>query len=462
MFIPSSMSPTPQFFSHFIFHSYPYPYTFCYTHLLPTTPLTLALYLFLLLLVSGDIETNPRPLPHLLRTHPWSHHQRQKTYFISRTLKLHPEYEYLSSKFIPHLTTKHPLHELHTLLHPHLNQFLQLHPRHSLSKLLYTITITLHPKPNDCNRILIHNPNPPWAHTLLAQLEHLPNSFERQITTPHPLDLFHAIHKDIITPSHSIHDKLYVFIHQHLVPPTPFTLQRQFPYLPHSLIQEALCCFEPLLEYTKSQNVPIIPTPLLQQNPQFHHTTQFITWNVSCLNTALPNLHKFITQCSPKPALIALQETKLSATKSIKYLQKLFPQYKLLFNNTHSQTTCMHCRGLPYIPMRGNLLTLIHNTCSFPNNVTKIPIPARISPYLQIINILNQSFKPWLIINIYMPSHDEDLVLIPEIQTIIIHQLTSHPNHNITLFGDFSRDIPLIGRQHNNIHVPPTPIDIQW
>jgi hypothetical protein len=199
-----------------------------------------------------------------------------------------------------------------------------------------------------------------------------------------------------ISPSHSIHEKLYAFIHQHSPPPSPLILQRQFPYLPLSFIHETLRCFEPLPEYTNPQYDIVIPPPTLQQNPQFHHATQFITWNVSSLNTALPNLHEFIIQCSPKPTIIALQETKLSTTKSIKYLQKLFPQYRLLFNNTHSPTTCMHCRGLPYTPMQGGLLTLVHNTYSFPNNVTKIPTPARISPYLQIIHILNQPLKPWL------------------------------------------------------------------
>jgi hypothetical protein len=76
------------------------------------------------------------------------------------------------------------------------------------------------------NRILAYCPNPPWAHTLLEQQQHLSNSFERQITTPHPLDFFYATHKDIIIPSHSIHDSLYAFIHQHSMPPSPLTLQR--------------------------------------------------------------------------------------------------------------------------------------------------------------------------------------------------------------------------------------------
>jgi hypothetical protein len=60
-----------------------------------------------------------------------------------------------------------------------------------------------------------------------------------------------------------------------------------------------------------------------------------------------------------------------------------------------------------------------------------------------------------------MPSHDKGLVFIPDIQTTITHQLTSHPNHNITLLEDFNRDITLIGRQYNNTRVPPTTTNLQ-
>ena len=75
---------------------------------------------------------------------------------------------------------------------------------------------------------------------------------------------------------------------------------------------------------------------------------------------------------------------------------------------------------------------------------------------------LNQHLKPWLIINVNIPSNDEDLALIPKIQTTIIYQLTSHPNHNITLLANFTRDIALIGKYHNHNEVLPIPIDLQW
>ena len=117
---------------------------------------------------------------------------------------------------------------------------------------------------------------------------------------------------------------------------------------------------------------------------------------------------------------------------------------------------------MPYTPGRGGLLTLIHNKYAFPGNVTKIPTPINISPYLQIIRIDNQLLQPWLIIHMYMPTHLEDIQLIPNIKTTITNQITAHPHHVYTLCGDFNRDIAMIGRQNDNFNTPPQEEDFQW
>jgi len=117
---------------------------------------------------------------------------------------------------------------------------------------------------------------------------------------------------------------------------------------------------------------------------------------------------------------------------------------------------------MPYTPARGGLLTLINKKYSYPGNITKIPTPSAISPYLQIIEINNQPLIPWLIINIYMPSHEEDLRLIPIIQQTLTQQTTNHPNHTHILCGDFNRDIALIGRQNGYNTTPPQTEDIEW
>ena len=62
----------------------------------------------------------------------------------------------------------------------------------------------------------------------------------------------------------------------------------------------------------------------------------------------------------------------------------------------------------------------------------------------------------------YMPSHDEDIRLIPEIMHTINTQINAHPNHIHTLCGDFNRDIALIGRQNGQGTTPPQEEDIRW
>ena len=61
-----------------------------------------------------------------------------------------------------------------------------------------------------------------------------------------------------------------------------------------------------------------------------------------------------------------------------------------------------------------------------------------------------------------MPSHEEDLRLIPIIQQNITQQTTNHPNHTHILCGDFNRDVALIGRQNEYTTTPPQLEDIEW
>ena len=117
---------------------------------------------------------------------------------------------------------------------------------------------------------------------------------------------------------------------------------------------------------------------------------------------------------------------------------------------------------MPYKPGRGGLLTLIHTDYAYPGNIAKIPTPSKISPYLQIIRINNTPLQPWLIIHMYMPSHEEDTQHILTIQQNITHQIATHPDHTYVLCGNFNRDIALIGRQNEYNHTPPQTEDIEW
>jgi exonuclease III len=300
-----------------------------------------------------------------------------------------------------------------------------------------------------------------WTNTLIIRLANLSNPPERHILTQHPYTIFVENNQDIIDPKNTIHTELYKFIHHQETPPTLITLQRKFPFLPEKLITESLRCLENINEYSHPPPLPNTPTPTPRPITNTNHETNIITWNASSLNTALPNLQSLVNNSLSNTAIINIQETKLTATKSTKYIQHLFPEYKLIFNNTHALTRCIQQR-MPYTPGRGGLLTLIHNKYASPGNVAKIPTPANISPYLQIIKINNHPLLPWLIIHMYMPTHLEDTHLIPSLKTVITNQITAHPNHIHILCGDFNRDIALTGRQNNNNTTPPQEKDIQW
>ena len=112
-------------------------------------------------------------------------------------------------------------------------------------------------------------------------------------------------------------------------------------------------------------------------------------------------------------------------------------------------------RGIPYTLPRGRLLTLIYKNYAYPNNIIKVPTASKITPYLQILKLNNSPLTPILILHLYIPSHPEDLHLIPIIMQTITSQITRHPNNHIILCGDFNRNIALIGHtQGSNIILP--------
>ena len=416
----------------------------------------------LLLLQCGDIHPNPGPMPNLLQTHPTAHKRRQTTYFLPSTIKFQPEYQHLAKTFKPLFQHTHPSHTQTINSLPHLYNYIQQHSNHPPSWIIFAMIVTISPSPIICSTHLQQPPTQDWTSQLLEKMTGLTNPPERHINTPHPYTQFRNIYKDIITPSNTIHNKLYDYIHQNHNSLNIQDLQKTFPYLPRQLLTEALRYNEPINEYTHPNPTPIQnlapshnPTPLTSQH------TYAITWNASSLNTAMPCLQDLITNPQQPPSIITIQETKLSATKSTNYIQKLFPQYKLFFNNTHNITRVTRQR-MTYRGHRGGLLLLIHTKHAFPGNLSKIPTPANISPFLQITRIANQPLQPWLLINLYMPSHEEDLPLIPIIQNTITNQINTHPNHTYILYGDFNRDIALIGRQNDQQITTPQMEDYNW
>ena len=171
----------------------------------------------------------------------------------------------------------------------------------------------------------------------------------------------------------------YINLYIASTPPTYETIQNKFPYLTSNIITESLKCFDKIPEYSHPSPPPPHIPPSNQPQPTHNHKIHAITWNASSINTVLPSLPNITTYTTTPPAFISIQETKITATKSTKYIQRLFPDYKMIFNNTHAFTRCIQQR-LPYTSTRGGLLTLVHKTYTFPGNISKIPTPRHISP----------------------------------------------------------------------------------
>jgi hypothetical protein len=145
----------------------------------------------------------------------------------------------------------------------------------------------------------------------------------------------------------------------------------------------------------------------------------------------------------------------LTASKSTKYLQRLFSTYKKIFNNTSTQTKRNRIFGQPYHNPRGGLLTLIHQNYTFPGNTSKISTSIDIFSYLQIIKIANHPLPTHYLLRIYMPTHIEDTPQIETIQNTIFNHIHNNANSTNILMGDFNRDIALIGKHNGNIQTNP-------
>jgi hypothetical protein len=221
------------------------------------------------------------------------------------------------------------------------------------------------------------------------------------------------------------------------------------------MLLEALKCLQTIPNFMHPNPIQNHPPINPQHIPYTNPAIKMLSWNCGTLNTALPGLQLLSNKPTP-PSIIAIQETKLTASKSTKYLHRLFPQYKMIFNNTTAITQTRRTQGQPYTNPRGGLLTLIHQQYAFPGNTTKISLTTNISPYLQIIKITNHPLTTYFLIHLYMPTHREDTILIPIIQTTIFNHIHNNPLSNIIMLGDFNRDIAIIGRQHGTTKIAPT------
>ena len=222
--------------------------------------ITQTFLLHLLILLSGDIETNPGPMPNILQMHPPTHKNRNKIYFIECTIKLQPEYQHLAKQFSPIINLTHPKHQDTIIEYPHLSRYIYQNQHHPPPRMLYALITTISPVIRTCNHILIQTRIPDWTTIILECMASLPNPPERHIVTTHPYTQFLQTNQDIIKPPNTIHKELYKIIKQSTEPLNIQLMTNKFPFLPEKLLTEALKHNEPLLEYSHPPPIPNTPT----------------------------------------------------------------------------------------------------------------------------------------------------------------------------------------------------------
>ena len=407
------------------------------------------------LLLSGDIQPNPGPLSYITRNLPHEFIQRQKQYFIHNTTSLQPRYAHLENIFAPHLIydTQSTPHQELTAIQRH-KLTLSKHPLHLQ---IYALIITYSPIPQECNQHMTNGIDPRCLN-ILRKIQNLPNN-----------TLSNTIHINHHTPNTTPHTiaQAYTHINTKIAQGETInmsTLKNEIPHLPYQILQETIKCTIPVTGYHHNTNITRAIHPIrTNTNIEDQHTSQLkiITWNAGCINSSLSGILELTQKLHKDPHIVFIQETKLHKLKSTSYIDRKFQNYKIIYNNSNNITQKQNRYSNPN-KVKGGVLTMIPKNIHSNENITKIPTPSSISPYLQAIMIKNKPITPILLINMYMPTHPQDLHLIQEIQDQIQTLTQSQPTAHIILGGDFNRDILLIGRSHNGTTSPPNPNDYEW
>ena len=129
-------------------------------------------------------------MPNILQTHPPTHRNRYKKYFIECTIKLQPEYQHLAKQFSPIINLTHPKHQDSVMDYPYLARYIHNKQHHPPPHILYALIITISPVIETCNHILIQIPDPDWTTIVLECMILLENPPERHILTIHPYTKF--------------------------------------------------------------------------------------------------------------------------------------------------------------------------------------------------------------------------------------------------------------------------------
>ena len=106
------------------------------------------------LLKCGDIESNPGPMPNIIKEHSPAHRRRSKTYFILCTTKLHPECQHITQTFSPLLKINHPNHNNASRTLPNLSLYITRKRQFPTPNILFVLITTLSPYINACEHLI--------------------------------------------------------------------------------------------------------------------------------------------------------------------------------------------------------------------------------------------------------------------------------------------------------------------
>ena len=411
-----------------------------------------------MLLKSRNIEINLGLLNNLLQNHRLIHIKHTKIYFVPRTIRIKPKYKSIEKNYKPFLNTNHPIRQETQQTHQYLYRFIHNHFYIHKARVLNAIVITQSSIPQQSN-IFLFDPSI-HMYNLLNKMEHFSVPPEHILYSIHPIEILNLQVPNINKLPNTIHKKIYDKITTSNLSTMLILLKIAFPYIPIPLFKIALECQNPIHGYHKPLPSTIHPPPIIHNTNYSNLEAKIVTWNIAFMNTSIPCLYSFIQQNNS--AIFLLQETKLTAKKPPKFIQNLFPNYKLIFNNTNKITQRSYYLDMEFRFPRGGLLTLIHNKYNYPTNITKTKIEPNLIPYLQIIKINNHLLIQIIIINLYMLSHQNDLHLILNILKNITTTINKIQNHIIILGGDFNKDVALIGHTNKYIHTLPNENDHQW
>ena len=322
---------------------------------------------------------------------------------------------------------------------------------------IYALIITYSPIPHICNQRLIADFDP-IGHTLLRKLHKLSENTSLHI----PIKTNITQNTTLNTIAHAYtHINTKIARGENINTPT---LKNELPHIPHQILQELTKCTLPIIGYQPhidpppSTRTPNITAPI--NNHQIS-PLKLITWNAGCINSSLPGILELTQKLHKDPHIILIQETKIHKLKSTSYIDRNFQNYKITYNNSNNNTQIPN-KYSEHNKARGGTLIMIPKLIHTNENITKIPSPSAISPYLQALMIKNKPLTPILLLNMYMPTHPQDAHLLHEIQSQIQKLIRNHHTSHTILAGDFNRDILLKGRSANGISSPPNPDDYEW